>query len=110
VGASVEEEVAAVVGREKGSPAFAGRPGALPRAAALSFVVGLIALRVCWLPGVNCLLAVAAVALGVAGLCQALRRRGEACGLDEAITGLVLGIIVLGLSTFFTAALVAAYR
>jgi hypothetical protein len=76
----------------------------------LSFAVGLIALRVCWLPGVNCLLAVAAVALGISGLCQALRHRGEGCGLDEAITGLVLGIIVLGLSTFFTVALVAAYR
>jgi hypothetical protein len=34
------------------------------RAAAASFAVGLVALRVCWLPGVNCVLAAVSIALG----------------------------------------------
>lgn len=80
------------------------------RAAAASFAVGLVALRVCWLPGVNCVLAAASVVLGGIAAWQIVRSRGALCGVDEAVSGIVLGVIVLGLSTFFVSALVAAYR
>jgi len=80
------------------------------RAAGASFTVGLVALRVCWLPGVNCLLAAAAIALGAVAAWQIARSRGALCGVDEAISGVVLGVVVLGLSVFFVSALVAAYR
>lgn len=79
------------------------------RAAALSFTLGLIALRVCWLPGINCLLAVAALALGMWAVLQIVAAHGRLGGLEEALTGVVLGLVVLGLSVFFVAALVAAY-
>lgn len=82
----------------------------LCRAAALSFTVGLVALRVCWLPGVNCVLAAASVALGALAFWQIVRSRGALCGLDEAVSGIVLGVVVLGLSVFFVSAFVAAYR
>ncbi|MDR7418746.1 MAG: hypothetical protein QN178_07520 [Armatimonadota bacterium] len=81
-----------------------------PRAAVLSFTFGLLALRVCWLPGVNCLMAMAAVALGALALARVARQHGARAGVEEAVTGLVLGMIVLGLSVFFVSALVAAYR
>jgi hypothetical protein len=80
------------------------------RAAAASFTVGLVALRVCWLPGVNCVLAAAAITLGAVAAWQITRSRGALCGVDEAISGVVLGVVVLGLSVFFVSALVAAYR
>jgi len=80
------------------------------RAAAASFAVGLVALRVCWLPGVNCVLAAVSVALGGVAAWQIVRSRGALCGVDEAVSGIVLGVVVLGLSTFFVSALVAAYR
>jgi hypothetical protein len=94
----------------------AGRPDAaaggrmLPKAAALSFTLGLLALRVCWLPGVNCALAAAALTAGVLALVQLVRAHGTLAGIEEALTGVVLGIVVLGLSVFFITALVAAYR
>lgn len=72
--------------------------------------MGLISLRVCWLPGVNCVLAAGSVALGALALGQILRSRGALCGLDEAVSGIVLGVVVLGLSVFFVSAFVAAYR
>jgi hypothetical protein len=103
-------EVGTVINQEKGPPRLARGTRIIPRAAVLSFTIGLIALRVCWLPGVNCALAAGAVVLGVVGVCQILRARGACGGLDEAISGLVLGVIVLGLSVFFISALVAAYR
>lgn len=92
--------------------AVQGVPQARPlcRAAAMSFTLGLIALRVCWLPGVNCVLAAAALGLGGVAFWQILRSRGGLCGVDEAISGMVLGVIVLGVSTFFISLLVAAYR
>lgn len=80
------------------------------RAAAASFTLGLVALRVCWLPGVNCLLAVTSIVLGAVAAWQIARSRGALCGTDEAISGVVLGVVVLGLSVFFVSALVAAYR
>lgn len=80
------------------------------RAAAASFTVGLVALRVCWLPGVNCVLAAAALALGALATWQILRSHGKICGIDEAVSGIVLGVVVLGLSVFFISALVAAWR
>jgi hypothetical protein len=80
------------------------------RAAAASFAVGLVALRVCWLPGVNCVLAAASIVLGSVAAWQIARSRGALCGVDEAISGIVLGVVVLGLSVFFVSALVAAYR
>ncbi len=80
------------------------------RAAATSFAVGLVALRLCWFPGVNCILAVTSIALGVVALWQILRSRGALDGIDEAVSGLVLGVVVLGLSVFFLSALIAAYR
>jgi hypothetical protein len=45
----------------------AARPGEVRAVcqASRSLTVELVALRVCWLPGVNCLLAVAAITLGV---------------------------------------------
>lgn len=94
----------------KGPPQQAGGARTLSRAAALSFTLGLVALRVCWLPGVNCLLAAAALALGVVAFVQIVRGHGAVSGLDEAITGVVLGVVVLGLSTFFVAAVLTAYR
>jgi len=83
---------------------------AVSRAAAASFAVGLVSLRVCWLPGVNCVLAAASVALGVLAVWQILHSHGTIRGMDEAVSGLVLGVVVLGLSTFFISALVAAWR
>ncbi len=98
-----------MINQEKG-PLPRAQPRMLPRAAALSFTLGLISLRVCWLPGVNCALATGAVALGVVGLCQVLRAHGACGGIDEAISGIILGVVVLGLSTFFISAIIAAYR
>lgn len=91
-----------------------GGPGAretrpVCRAAAASFAVGLVALRVCWLPGVNCVLAAASIVLGAIAAWQIARSRGALCGVDEAISGVVLGVAV-GLSVFYVSALVAAYR
>jgi len=80
------------------------------RAAGASFAVGLVAMRVCWLPGVNCLLAVVSIALGSIAAWQIARSHGGLCGVDEAISGVVLGVVVLGLSVFFVSALVAADR
>ncbi len=105
----VKVEVDAMINQEKG-PLPRAQPKVLPRAATLSFTLGLTSLRVCWLPGVNCALAAGAVALGIVGLCQILRARGACGGLDEAVSGVVLGVVVLGLSTFFVSALIAAYR
>ena len=82
----------------------------LCRAAAASFAVSLVALRVCWLPGVNCVLGAASIALGAVAAWQILRSRGTKCGLDEAIAGVVLGVVVMGLSLFFMSALVTAWR
>lgn len=79
-------------------------------AAALSFALGLMALRLCWLPGVNCALALAAVGAGVLGFSRVARSRGGLCGFDEAVSGMVLGVIVLGLSVFFVSAFVGAWR
>lgn len=87
-----------------------GSAHAVCRAAAASFAVGLISLRVCWLPGVNVVLAAASVALGVFAVWQILHSHGAMRGMDEAVAGLVLGIVVIGLSTFFISALVAAWR
>lgn len=87
-----------------------GEARPLCRAAAMSFTVGLVALRVCWLPGVNCVLAAASVVLGAVAFWQILRSRGALCGLDEAVSGMVMGVVVLGLSVFFISALVGAYR
>lgn len=78
--------------------------------AALSFTLGLIALRLCWMPGVNCALALAAVGAGVLGCYKVARSRGGWCGFDEAVSGIVLGVIVLGLSVFFISAFVAAWH
>src|SRR5574341_2668217 len=80
------------------------------RAAALSFTVGLVALRVCWLPGVNCVLGAAALALGALAFWQILHSRGALCGIDEAVSGIVLGVVVLGLSVFFLSAIIAAWH
>jgi len=111
--ATVEAEVDAMIttpNQGKGPPKTMRRDRTLPKAAALSFTLGLVALRICWLPGVNCAVALAAVALGLVGLLQVLRGHGMLGGLDEAITGIVLGIVVLGLSMFFVSAFIAAYR
>ncbi len=97
-----------VINQGKGPP-MPAEPRILPRAATLSFMLGLIALRVCWLPGVNCMLAVGAVTLGILAVWRIMRARGVSTGLDEAISGIVLGLIVLGLSVFFISALIAAY-
>jgi hypothetical protein len=80
------------------------------RAAGASFAVGLVAMRICWLPGVNCVLAAASITLGAVAAWQIARSHGGLCGVDEAISGMVLGVVVLGLSVFFVSALVAAYR
>ena len=93
-------------GRVEGAPEV--RP--LCQAASRSFAVGLVALRVCWLPGVNCLLAVAAITLGAVAIWQIAHGRGAVRGLDEAISGTTLGVVVLGLSVFFISALVAGWR
>ena len=83
---------------------------AVCRAAAASFAVGLVSLRVCWLPGVNVILAAASVALGVFAVWQILHSHGSMRGMDEAVSGLVLGMVVIGLSTFFISALIAGWR
>jgi hypothetical protein len=93
-----------------GHPETAGGGRLLPKAAVLSFTLGLLALRVCWLPGVNCALALAALTAGIVAVLQITHSRGRVGGLEEAITGVVLGIVVLGLSTFFISALIVAYR
>lgn len=80
------------------------------RAAAVSFVLGLFALRVCWLPGVNCLLALGSLAFGITAALQILRSRGRLGGMEEAITGIVLGLVVLAVSVFFLILFVAALR
>jgi hypothetical protein len=69
-----------------------------------------MALRLCWLPGVNCALALAAVGAGVLGFSRVVRSHGGLCGFDEAVSGTVLGVIVLGLSVFFVSAFVGAWR
>ncbi len=86
----------------------AGRP--VCPLAGLSFTLGLIALRLCWMPGVNCALALAAVGAGVLGCYRVARSRGGVSGFDEAASGIVLGVIVLGLSMFFISAFVAAWH
>lgn len=91
-----------------GSTRTAGRP--VCPLAALSFTLGLIALRLCWLPGVNCALALAAVGAGALGCYKVARSRGGIGGFDEAVSGIVLGVIVLGLSVFFISAFVAAWH
>lgn len=78
--------------------------------AASSFAVGLVALRLCWLPGVNVILATVALILGVIALWRIVQSRGALSGLDEAISGVVLSVVVLGLSTFFLSLIIAAYR
>jgi len=89
-------------------PTQAVRP--VCRAAAMSFSIGLVALRVCWLPGVNCILGGVALALGGLAVWQILRSRGALCGIDEAVSGMVLGVVVLGLSVFFLSAIIAAWH
>jgi hypothetical protein len=84
-------------------------PRPLCRPAASSFSAGLVALRMCWLPGVNVILGAASLILGVFALWQIARSRGAMSGIDEAISGVVLGIVVLGLSVFFLSVLIAAY-
>ncbi|MDQ7820395.1 MAG: hypothetical protein QN173_04270 [Armatimonadota bacterium] len=78
--------------------------------AALSFTLGLTGLRLCWLPGVNCVLGAAALLLGITGLVMIARSRGTLAGVEEAISGVVLGAVVVGLSVFFISALVASWR
>jgi hypothetical protein len=78
-------------------------------AAARSFAVGLVALRFCWLPGINCLLAVTSIALGVIAIWEIVHSRGAVRGLDEAISGTTLGSWSC-LSVLFISALVAAWR
>lgn len=85
-------------------------PRPICRPAASSFAVGLVALRLCWLPGVNLILAVLALISGVIALWRIMQSRGAMSGLDEAVSGVVLGVVVLGLSVFFLSLLVAAYR
>ncbi|OFX27810.1 MAG: hypothetical protein A2Z07_06925 [Armatimonadetes bacterium RBG_16_67_12] len=103
-------EVISMIRLNAGHPDAASGGRVLPRAAVLSFTLGMIALRVCWLPGVNCALAVASVGLGIVALFQILHAHGTVAGIEEAITGVVLGIVVLGLSVFFVSALIAAYH
>jgi len=91
-----------------GPTSTAGRP--VCPLAGLSFTLGLIALRLCWMPGVNCALALAAVGAGVLGCYRVARSRGGVGGFDEAVSGIVLGVIVLGLSMFFISAFVAAWH
>jgi len=79
-------------------------------AAALSFTLGLVALRLCWMPGVNCALALAALGAGALACIRIARSRGGLCGFDEAVSGMVLGVVVLGLSVFFISAFVGAWR
>ncbi len=85
-----------------------GRPVA--RAAAISFVLGLFALRICWLPGINLLLALGSLGFGIAGALQVAGSRGRLGGMEEAATGIVLGVVVLGLSVFFGILLIASLR
>ena len=64
----------------------AGRP--VCPLAGLSFTLGLIALRLCWMPGVNCALALAAVGAGVRPEDAAAHparpaRRGSSIGPDR---------------------------
>ncbi|MDQ7850356.1 MAG: hypothetical protein QN152_01445 [Armatimonadota bacterium] len=100
-----------IVPRQAGQPNPAGAADrSVCPAAALSFALGLMALRLCWLPGVNCALALGAVGAGVLGFLRVVRSRGGLCGLDEAVSGIVLGVIVLGLSVFFVSAFVGAWR
>jgi hypothetical protein len=106
---TVRVEVFAMMRHGVGQPPRA-HVGALPRASVLSFTLGLLALRVCWLPGDNCLLALAAVTLGLLALAQISHHHDAPGGTEEAVTGVVLGVLVLGLSTFFISALVVAYR
>jgi hypothetical protein len=93
-----------------GRPEPAGADRLLPKTAVLSFTLGLLALRVCWLPGVNCVLAMVAVVAGTMALVKIVQGHGARRGFEEAVTGVVLGIVVLGLSAFFVSALVVAYR
>lgn len=78
------------------------------RATGLSFFLGLLSLRLCWFPGVNCVLALAALVLGLIGLFRILRHREDPSRLDEAATGIVMGAIVLALSALFVAAFLVA--
>src|SRR3989304_3968480 len=91
-----------------GPTSTAGRP--VCPMAGLSFTLGLIALRLCWMPGVNCALALAAVGAGVLGCYRVARSRGGGGGVDEAGSGLVLRGVVVGLSIFFISAFVAAWH
>lgn len=92
-------------------PTSGGMPVAgMSAIAATSFMLGMMALRLCWLPMVNCGLALAAVVLGLLGLRQIASARGRVAGRSEATAGLVLGLVVLGLSTAFVWALVVAWR
>ncbi len=79
-------------------------------AAGLSFTLGLMALRLCWLPGVNLVLALGALGAGTLGCYTIARSRGRLCGFDEAISGMVMAVVVVGLSVFFISALVGAWR
>jgi|GEM_PF-1995658 len=68
--------------------------------ASASFMLGLTALRLCWIPGVNCALALLAIALGIAGRWQIRHSPVPQTGLSECTGGCILGGIVLGLTGF----------
>lgn len=80
------------------------------RAAGTSFGAGLVAIRLCWLPGVNCVLAMAALVFGGLAIWEIAHGRGLLTGMDEAVSGIVLGALSLGLSIFFLSLLFAALR
>lgn len=80
------------------------------RAAGTSFGAGLVAIRLCWLPGVNLLMATAALVYGAAAIWEIARSRRMLTGLDEAVSGMVLGALAFGLSVFFLSLLFAALR
>ncbi|MDR7433883.1 MAG: hypothetical protein QN189_02005 [Armatimonadota bacterium] len=71
--------------------------------ASASFMLGLTALRLCWIPGVNCALALLAIAFGLAGRWQIRHSPTPQTGLSECTGGCILGSIVLGLTGFVLA-------
>lgn len=79
-----------------GAPGTAGRGGT--RAATAAMVCGLIGMAIAWIPLVvvaGFVLAVVAVVFGVRGLRQS---RSTGAGRGRAVTGIVTGVLALGLS------------
>ena len=91
------------------SPQAAARPGG-NRSATAALVCGLIAVVIAWIPLIvvaGIVLALLAIVFGAKGIGQA---RGSGVGKGRAITGLVSGIVAMGLAVVGVILTVSVFR